>query len=126
MQTEAWMKSDRFKHITRPYKASDVIRLRPPVMHTHPGTAPAKKMWKMINDLAAEGKYSHTFGALDTVQVIQMAKYLTSIYVSGWQCSSTASTTNEPGFHSNSDMHITVGHSIQLYKLQFLKETKLT
>ena len=26
-----------------------------------------------------------------------MAPYLTSIYVSGWQCSSTASTTNEPG-----------------------------
>ena len=26
-----------------------------------------------------------------------MAKYLTSVYVSGWQCASTASTTNEPG-----------------------------
>ena len=26
-----------------------------------------------------------------------MAPHLTSIYVSGWQCSSTASTTNEPG-----------------------------
>lgn len=26
-----------------------------------------------------------------------MAKYVDSIYVSGWQCSSTASTTNEPG-----------------------------
>lgn len=26
-----------------------------------------------------------------------MAKYLDTIYVSGWQCSSTASTSNEPG-----------------------------
>lgn len=26
-----------------------------------------------------------------------MAPHLTSIYISGWQCSSTASTTNEPG-----------------------------
>ena len=26
-----------------------------------------------------------------------MAPHLTSIYVSGWQCSSTASSTNEPG-----------------------------
>jgi isocitrate lyase len=26
-----------------------------------------------------------------------MGKYLDTIYVSGWQCSSTASTTNEPG-----------------------------
>jgi isocitrate lyase len=26
-----------------------------------------------------------------------MAKYLSTVYVSGWQCSSTASTSNEPG-----------------------------
>lgn len=26
-----------------------------------------------------------------------MAKYLETVYVSGWQSSSTASTTNEPG-----------------------------
>ena len=29
--------------------------------------------------------------------VAQMAKYLETVYVSGWQCSSTASTSNEPG-----------------------------
>ena len=43
------------------------------------------------------GGYSHTFGALDPVQVIQMGPHLSSVYVSGWQCSSTASSTNEPG-----------------------------
>ena len=30
-------------------------------------------------------------------QAVQMAKYLRTIYVSGWQSSSTASTSNEPG-----------------------------
>lgn len=35
--------------------------------------------------------------SLDPVQVTQMAKYLDTVYVSGWQCSSTASSTNEPG-----------------------------
>jgi isocitrate lyase len=40
---------------------------------------------------------SRTFGALDPIHVAQMAKYVDSIYVSGWQCSSTASTSNEPG-----------------------------
>jgi hypothetical protein len=35
--------------------------------------------------------------SLDPVQVSQMAKYLETVYVSGWQCSSTASSTNEPG-----------------------------
>lgn len=34
---------------------------------------------------------------LDPVQVTQMAKYLETVYVSGWQCSSTASSSNEPG-----------------------------
>ena len=27
----------------------------------------------------------------------QMAKYLDTVYVSGWQCSSTASSSDEPG-----------------------------
>ncbi len=40
---------------------------------------------------------SFTYGALDPVQVAQMGKYLETIYVSGWQSSSTASTSNEPG-----------------------------
>lgn len=34
---------------------------------------------------------------LDPVQVSQMAKYLETVYVSGWQSSSTASSSNEPG-----------------------------
>lgn len=55
------------------------------------------KLWDLLTSLHDVGGYSHTFGALDTVQVIQMAPHLSSIYVSGWQCSSTASTTNEPG-----------------------------
>lgn len=29
--------------------------------------------------------------------VTQMAKYLDTVYVSGWQCSSTASASDEPG-----------------------------
>jgi isocitrate lyase len=35
--------------------------------------------------------------SLDPVQITQMAKYLETVYVSGWQSSSTASSTNEPG-----------------------------
>jgi isocitrate lyase len=55
------------------------------------------KLYKVLRELQNVGGYSHTFGALDPVQVIQMGPHLSSIYVSGWQCSSTASTTNEPG-----------------------------
>jgi hypothetical protein len=55
------------------------------------------KLFGLLQKLYRVGGYSHTFGALDPVQAIQMAPHLSSVYVSGWQCSSTASTTNEPG-----------------------------
>ncbi len=55
------------------------------------------KLYGLLKQLHAVGGYSHTFGALDPVQAVQMAPHLSSVYVSGWQCSSTASTTNEPG-----------------------------
>lgn len=48
-------------------------------------------------DLAKNKDVSFTYGCLDPVMVTQMAKYLDTVYVSGWQCSSTASSTDEPG-----------------------------
>merc|ERR1711990_730985 len=52
----------------------------------------------MLRVLQEEKRMSHTFGALDPIQVEMMADAgLTSVYVSGWQSSSTASTSNEPG-----------------------------
>jgi isocitrate lyase len=57
----------------------------------------ADKLYALLDKLHQIGGYSHTFGALDPVQVTQMGPHLSSIYVSGWQCSSTASSTNEPG-----------------------------
>lgn len=90
-------KTDRFKHVTRPYTPEEVVRLRSPMTREYAGTKPADKLWTLLSALHPQGKFSHTFGCLDTVQVTQMAKYLTTIYVSGWQSSSTASTTNEPG-----------------------------
>lgn len=42
-------------------------------------------------------KICFTQNRLDPVQLTQMAKYLETVYVSGWQCSSTASSSLEPG-----------------------------
>merc|ERR1719382_519783 len=73
----------------------------------------------------AKGTCSHTFGALDTVQVVQMAKYLTSVYVSGWQCSSTASTSNEPGPDVADYPYDTVPNKVdQLFKAQLFHDRK--
>ena len=42
------------------------------------------------------GDASITYGCLEPTMLTQMAKYLDTVYVSGWQCSSTASSTDEP------------------------------
>jgi len=94
---EQWWRSPRFEHTTRPYTARQVAVLRGSVQGTCASGVTATKLYNMLRESFNRGEYNHTFGALDPVQVVQMAKYLSCVYVSGWQCSSTASTTNEPG-----------------------------
>lgn len=94
-----WWSTERHKDIQRPYSPEKVAVLRETLQQDYPSNVMARKAWNLFQDLQKNGKggYSHTFGALDPVQVIEMAPYLTTIYVSGWQCSSTASTSHEPG-----------------------------
>ena len=66
-------------------------------METFASDIQAKKLWSILMKHKANKTASFTYGSLDPVQVIQMGKYLETIYVSGWQSSSTASTSNEPG-----------------------------
>ncbi|KAI8912096.1 isocitrate lyase [Powellomyces hirtus] len=94
---KAWWGSERFRLVKRPYSAEDVVKKRGTLQPDYPSASQAKKLWKLLQDHKANKTASFTYGALDTIQVTQMAKYLDTIYVSGWQCSSTASTTNEPG-----------------------------
>ena len=96
-ETKKWMSSERFKLINRPYDAEDVVLLRPSLMTEPLSNHQSKKLWTLFQNLSKSKKCSLTFGALDPVQVVQMAPYVSSVYVSGWQCSSTASVTNEPG-----------------------------
>merc|ERR1711904_119827 len=57
--------------------------------------------------------------------VAQMAKYLTSVYISGWQCSSTASTSNEPGPDVADYPYDTVPNKCdQLFKAQLFHDRK--
>jgi len=101
-----WSNSSRWRNTTRTFTASDVASLRPSsaarsfgIMSpkcSYSNTA-SKRLYSLLTSLHSVGGYSHTFGALDPIQVVQMAPHLSSVYISGWQCSSTASSTNEPG-----------------------------
>ncbi|KAF5382768.1 hypothetical protein D9615_002937 [Tricholomella constricta] len=96
-QVEQWWKSPRFARVKRPYTAAEVVAKRGTLPIQYPSNVQAKKLWGSLTEHAKRGTPSHTYGALDPVQVTQMAKYLETVYVSGWQSSSTASSTNEPG-----------------------------
>lgn len=94
---QAWWNSERFRLIQRPYSARDVVALRGNIRQSYGSNELAKKLWRTLKTHQANGTSSRTFGALDPVQVTMMAKHLDSIYVSCWQCSSTHTSTNEPG-----------------------------
>ncbi|BGP15029.1 hypothetical protein JCM10213_002826 [Rhodosporidiobolus nylandii] len=94
---EQWFKSPRFKGLIRPYTAEQVVSKRGTLPIQYPSGVQGKKLYKLLEAKASKGEVSHTYGALDPVQVTQMAKYLDTVYVSGWQSSSTASSSQEPG-----------------------------
>uniref|UniRef100_A0A7N0TB84 Isocitrate lyase n=1 Tax=Kalanchoe fedtschenkoi TaxID=63787 RepID=A0A7N0TB84_KALFE len=96
-EVEAWWNSERFKLTRRPYTARDVVSLRGNLKQSYGSNELAKKLWRTLKTHQAQGTASRTFGALDPVQVTMMAMHLDTIYVSGWQCSSTHTSTNEPG-----------------------------
>jgi isocitrate lyase len=96
-EIENWWKLPRWQNVFRPYTASQVAALRPSIKIEYPGNYTAKKLFGMMKEAQANKEFHMTFGALDPVQVANLAKYITTIYISGWQCSSTASVTNEPG-----------------------------
>ncbi|BBN01937.1 isocitrate lyase [Marchantia polymorpha subsp. ruderalis] len=96
-EIEDWWRSERFQHTRRPYTAKDVAQLRGTLPQFYASGEQAKKLWNLLKDHQRNKTASRTFGSLDPVQVAQMAKHLDTVYVSGWQCASTASTSNEPG-----------------------------
>ncbi|KAG0481529.1 hypothetical protein HPP92_012387 [Vanilla planifolia] len=96
-EVEAWWRTERFRLTSRPYTSRDVVALRGSLRQTYSSDQLAKKLWRTLKSHQADGTASRTFGSLDPVQVTMMAKHLDTIYVSGWQCSSTHTTTNEPG-----------------------------
>merc|ERR1719199_176967 len=122
---DAWMKQDRFKHTTRPFTAHDVVKLQGTMPLHFVGAEVSEKLYKMMREHQAKGTVSHTFGSLDPVQVVQMAKYLTTVYISGWQSSSTASTNNDPGPDVADYPYDTVPNKVdQLFRAQLFHDRK--
>ena len=85
---EAWEMDSRWKGITRPYTAEDVIKLRGSIDIEYTlARRGAEKLWKMLN----EEDYINALGALTGNQAVQQVKAgLKAIYLSGWQVAADA------------------------------------
>ena len=101
-RTSKWFMSPRFSHIRRPYSPINVVKLKSSIPQVYASDWYAKKLYRQFCDCQQKKQYLQTFGSLDPIQTIQMAKYLRTIYVSGWQSSSTASSSNEVSSSRNS------------------------
>lgn len=95
-QLKQWWSQPRWKDTKRVYPAHDIAVKRNSIDLEFPSSKQADKLFETLTNHAKNKTASFTYGALDPVQVTQMSKYLDTIYVSGWQSSSTASTSNEP------------------------------
>ena len=107
-----WWTDSRWRYTKRPYTAEEIVAKRGSLTIQYPSNVQAKKLWSLMEErfnvsLCSETwraeslrhqnqDASFTYGCLEPTMLTQMAKYLDTVYVSGWQSSSTASSTDEP------------------------------
>ncbi|MCJ1322296.1 isocitrate lyase 1 [Xylographa vitiligo] len=91
-----WWTESRWRFTKRPFTAEQIVAKRGNLRIEYPSNAQSKKLWQIMEGRFKDGDASFTYGCLDPTMLTQMAKYLDTVYVSGWQCSSTASSTDEP------------------------------
>ena len=85
----------RFKGIKRPYSPASVASKQGFLPITPlPSSLLADKLFSLFTQRASEGKPVHTMGAIDPVQMTQMALNQEVVYVSGWAASSVLTTGN--------------------------------
>ncbi|KAF1983261.1 isocitrate lyase [Aulographum hederae CBS 113979] len=92
-----WWSDSRWRYTKRTFTAESIVAKRGNLKIDYPSNHQSKKLWNIVEGRFASKEASFTYGCLDPVMVTQMAKYLDTVYVSGWQCSSTASSSDEPG-----------------------------
>ncbi|MBO8178220.1 isocitrate lyase [Aeribacillus pallidus] len=90
---EQWEMEERWKGITRPYTAEDVIKLRGSIDIEYTlAKRGAEKLWKLLH----EEDYINALGALTGNQAVQQVKAgLKAIYLSGWQVAADANLAGQ-------------------------------
>jgi len=92
-----WWNDSRWRYTKRPFTAEQIVAKRGNLKIEYPSNVQSKKLWNILEERFKNGDASYTYGCLEPTMLTQMAKYLDTVYVSGWQSSSTASASDEPG-----------------------------
>ncbi|EIW87124.1 isocitrate lyase and phosphorylmutase [Coniophora puteana RWD-64-598 SS2] len=124
---ESFFATQRFSGIKRPYSARSVaIKQGSAPVLPLPSAMLANKLWSLFTEAAGQGKPIHTMGAIDPVQMTQMAKHQQVVYVSGWACSSVLTTgNNEVGPDFGDYPYTTVPNQVhRLFRAQQLHDRK--
>ena len=88
-----WANEPRWKGITRPYSAKEVVRLRGTVHVEHSlARLGAERLWELLHTK----DYVHALGALTGNQAVQQVQAgLKAIYLSGWQVAGDANLSGQ-------------------------------
>jgi isocitrate lyase len=88
-----WKKAERWKGITRPYRAEDVERLRGSVRVEYTiASLGAHRLWRLLTT----EDFVPTLGAMTGTQAVQMVQGgLPAIYASGWQVAADANDASQ-------------------------------
>lgn len=94
-QLEKEWKEARWKGITRPYSAEEVVKLRGSINPEHTlARKGAERLWEQLHGGSKKG-YVNALGALTGGQALQQAKAgIEAIYLSGWQVAADANTAS--------------------------------
>ncbi|GCB27424.1 isocitrate lyase [Aspergillus awamori] len=121
-----WWRDASWRHTKRPYTAEMVVAKRGNLKIEYPSNAQSKKLWGILDRHFEIKTASTTFGCLEPTMMTQMAKFLDTVYVSGWQSSSTASSTDEPSPDLADYPMDTVPRKVnQLFKAQLFHDRKM-
>lgn len=126
---DEWFSSPRFAGLKRPYSAELVATKRgtQPVSPLQPANISAKKLHASLSRAQEAGRPLHTMGAIDPIQMTQMAPHLDVLYVSGWAASSVLTTgNNEVGPDLADYPYTTVPNQVhRLRKAQEMHDRKM-
>ncbi|KAK3995142.1 isocitrate lyase [Cladorrhinum sp. PSN332] len=124
-EVNKWWSDSRWKYTKRPFTAEQIVNKRGNVKIEYPSNIQSKKLWKILEGRFENKDASYTYGCLEPTMVTQMAKYLDTVYVSGWQSSSTASASDEPGPDLADYPYTTVPNKVgQLFMTQLFHDRK--